>query len=279
MIREIKTEDITKAVTDLCIKAGRELPEDVYEALKKGQAAETSELAADILGQLIENAELAKSEGLPICQDTGLLVVFAEMGRDVHLDGDIYEAINEGVRQGYEQAYLRKSVCDPFTRANTGDNTPAVVHLKMVEGDRLKLTVVPKGGGSENMSRVFMLRPADGWPGIREKIIETAVSAGPNPCPPTIIGVGIGGTFERAAILAKESLLRPVGQPNPDPDLAAKEKEVLDALVASGLGPQALGGRTFTLAVHIYKLPCHIASLPVAVNVQCHAARHKEIVL
>ncbi len=278
-MREIKTADITRAVAELCIKANRELPQDVLAAIKEAKESETSPLAADILGQLEENARLAREEGLPICQDCGLAIVFVELGRDAHLDGDLYEAINQGVRQGYQEGYLRKSVCDPFTRANTGDATPAVIHLKLVEGDGVKLIVVPKGGGSENMSRVFLLKPADGWEGMKKAIIDTVIEAGPNPCPPVIVGVGIGGTFDRSCLLAKEALLRPVGQPNPDPDLAAKEAEVLEALQESGLGVQGLGGKTLALAVHMKMQPCHIASLPVAVNIQCHAARHKEVVL
>jgi len=279
MIREFKVENISRAVAELCVTANRELPQDVLEALKENRAAETTELAKDILDQLIENARLAREEKLPICQDTGLAVVFIELGRDVHLDGDLYEAVNQGVRQGYEEGYLRKSACHPFSRANTGDGAPAIVHLNLVEGDKVRLIVAPKGGGSENMSRVYMLAPAAGWEGIRDRIIQTVIEAGPNPCPPTVIGVAIGGNFERAALMAKRALLRPLDQPNPDPDLRAKEAEVLEALRKSGLGPQGLGGRTLTLAVHIILEPCHIASLPLAINVQCHAARHKEIVL
>jgi len=279
MIREFKVENISRAVAELCVTANRELPEDVLEALKENRAAETTELAKDILDQLIENARLAKEEKLPICQDTGLAVVFVELGRDVHLDGDLYEAINQGVRQGYAEGYLRKSSCHPFSRANTGDGAPAIVHLEMVEGDKVRLIVAPKGGGSENMSRVYMLAPAAGWEGVRDRIIQTVIEAGPNPCPPTVIGVAVGGNFERAALMAKKVLMRPLDQPNPDPDLRAKEAEVLEALRKSGLGPQGLGGRTLTLAVHVSLEPCHIASLPLAINVQCHAARHKEIVL
>lgn len=278
-MRELPVLEISKCVAELFIEANRHLPEDVYAALEQAQATETSPLGQDILGQLLKNARLAKEEGLPICQDTGLVIVFVDLGREVHLDGDLYEAVNDGVRRGCEEGYLRRSVCDPFTRQNTGYGGPAVVHLRLVAGDRVKIVVVPKGGGSENMSRLYMLPPAAGWAGVKDRIVETIIQAGPNPCPPTIVGVGIGGSFDRAAILAKEALLRPVGQPNPDEDLAAKEAEVLQALQDSGLGPQALGGRTFSLAVHILKLPCHIASLPVVVNVQCHAARHKERVL
>ena len=278
-MREIEAERISEAVAELCQKANQELPGDVYRALQESRARESEPLAVDILDQLIQNADLAKDEGLPICQDTGLAVVFVELGQEVRLVGDLYQAVEAGVRRGYEEGYLRKSVCDPFTRANTGDNTPAVVHLSLVPGDQVRLMVAPKGGGSENMSRLHMLKPADGWEGCRERIIQAVIEAGPNPCPPTIIGVGIGGNFERAAIMAKEALLRPLGSANPDPGLAAKEAEVLAALQDSGLGPQALGGRTFSLGVHIKTQPCHIASLPLAINVQCHAARHKEAVL
>ena len=278
-MRLIQAERIGDAVAELCRTANQELPQDVYQALEQAKAREESPLARDILDQLTRNADLAREEGLPICQDTGIAVVFVELGQEAEIKGDLYRAIDQGVRKGYEEGYLRKSVCDPFTRANTGDNTPAVVHLSLVPGEKVKVTVAPKGGGSENMSRLHMLKPADGWAGCRERIIQAVIEAGPNPCPPTIIGVGIGGNFERSAILAKEALLRPLGSENPDPDLAAKEAEILAALEASGLGPQALGGRTFSLGVHIKVQPCHIASLPLAINVQCHAARHKEAVI
>jgi fumarate hydratase subunit alpha len=229
---------------------------------------------------LIENARIAREEHVPICQDTGLAVIFLEIGQDVHLvGGDLKEAIHQGVREGYGEGYLRKSACHPFTRANTGDNTPAVIYLDMVSGDQVKIWVVPKGGGSENMSRLFMLPPSAGLAGVTEKILETVKDAGPNPCPPTIIGVGIGGTFEQAALQAKKSLLRELGSANPDPELDHLEKEILLQINKSGIGPQGLGGRTTSLAVHIRLLPCHIASLPVAVNVQCHASRHKEAVI
>lgn len=278
-MRELKTELIREAVAELCQTANQELPGDVLAAFERGRAEEDSPLARDILDQLKANAELARSEGLPICQDTGLAVIFVEIGREVALQGDLYQAIQEGVRRGYKDGFLRKSVCDPFSRANTGDNTPAVIHTRLVPGDKVKLIVAPKGGGSENMSRLQMLKPADGWEGCKERIIATALEAGPNPCPPIIVGVGIGGNFERSAMLAKEALLRPLGEPNPDPDLAAKEAEIEAVLKASGLGPQALGGKTFALGVHLLVEPCHIASLPLAVNIQCHAARHKEVVL
>lgn len=278
-MRQVKTAEISRAVAELCIQANRLLPEDVLAALKKARLAETSKLAEDILDQLIANARLAREESLPICQDTGLAVVFVELGREVHLNGDLTQAVNDGVRQGYKEGYLRASACDPITRVNTNDAAPAVIHLRLVEGDKIRLIVVPKGGGAENMSRLYMLPPSAGWEGMKERIIETVVEAGPNPCPPTIVGVGIGGNFEQVAKLAKEALLRPLDQPNPDPDLAAKEAEVLAALLATGLGPEGLGGRSFVLGVSILKSPCHIASLPLAVNLNCHAARHKERVL
>jgi len=229
---------------------------------------------------LLENARIAKEERIPMCQDCGLAVVFAEIGQDVHLvGGDFYQAVNAGIRQGYGEGHLRKSLCHPLTRANTGDNTPAVIHTEIVPGDRLKLTVVPKGGGSENMSRLFMLKPADGLAGIRAKVVLTVEEAGLNPCPPIIVGVGIGGNFERAALLAKKSLLRELGQANPDPEVAAIERQLLAEVNDLGIGPQGLGGRITAMAVHVLMQPCHIASLPVAVNIQCHASRHQEVLL
>jgi fumarate hydratase subunit alpha len=249
-------------------------------ALARGLEEEESPSGKEIFRQLLENARIAKEERIPMCQDCGLAVVFAELGQDVHLvGGDFEAAIHEGVRQGYGEGYLRKSMCHPLTRANTGDNTPAVIYTEIVPGDRLKLTVVPKGGGSENMSRLYMLKPAEGLAGIKERVVLTVDEAGPNPCPPIIVGVGIGGTFERAALLAKKSLLRELGQANPDPEVAAIEEQLLEEVNRLGIGPQGLGGRITALAVHVLMQPCHIASLPVAVNIQCHASRHKEVVL
>ena len=280
MIRELDVKEITRAIKKLSIEANEELGEDVLFCFQKALQKEISPVGKEILGQLIENARIAKEEHLPMCQDTGLAVIFLEIGQDLHLiGGDLKEAVNQGVREGYGEGYLRKSSCHPFSRANTGDNTPAVIYTDVVPGDRLKIWVVPKGGGSENMSRLFMLPPSAGIAGIKEKIVETVRDAGPNPCPPTIIGVGIGGTFEQAALQAKKSLLRPLGTANPDPELDQLEKEVLGLINKLGIGPQGLGGRTTSLAVHIRLLPCHIASLPVAVNVQCHASRHKEVTL
>ncbi|MFH0786502.1 MAG: fumarate hydratase [Pseudomonadota bacterium] len=280
MIRELNVKEITRAIKQLCIEANEQLGDDVLSCFQQAIRNETSPVGKEILDQLIENARIAREEKVPICQDTGLAIIFLEIGQDLHLTGgDLVEAVNQGVREGYGEGFLRKSACHPFTRKNTGDNTPAVMYIDLVPGDRLKLWVVPKGGGSENMSRIFMLPPSAGLAGIKEKILETVREAGPNPCPPTIIGVGIGGTFEQAALQAKKSLLRPLGTPNTDPELNQLESEVLALINKLGIGPQGLGGRTTSLAVHIRLLPCHIASLPLAINVQCHASRHKEVTL
>jgi fumarate hydratase subunit alpha len=279
-MRQIEATEITRAVKEAAIAANYDLGEDLLAALKKGEKEEESPSGREIFRQLLENASIALEERVPLCQDCGLTVVFVELGQDVHIvGGDLEQAIQEGVRQGYGEGYLRKSLCHPLTRANTGDNTPAVIHTQIVPGDRLKLTVVPKGGGSENMSRVFMLKPAEGVAGIIDRVVTTVREAGPNPCPPIIVGVGIGGTFERAALLAKKALLREVGSPNPDPELAALEKALFKAVNDLGIGPQGLGGRITALAMHVVMQPCHIASLPVAVNIQCHASRHKEAIL
>ena len=277
-MREIPISQITTAVRDLCIKANTHLGEDVLQAFAQAIDQEVSPTGKDILEKLVENARIARDEGIPICQDTGFAVVFVEIGQEVRLvGGDLKEAINQGVRQGYEKGYLRKSVCHPFTRKNTGDNTPAVIHLDIVPGDRVKLIVAPKGGGSENMSRVTMLTPAVGIQGVKDFVVQRVKESGANPCPPTIVGVGIGGTFETTALLAKKALLRPLGSENPDPELAALEQELYEEINALGIGPQGLGGRITSLAVHVNMMESHIASLPVAVNIQCHAARHKEI--
>jgi fumarate hydratase subunit alpha len=279
-VREIDVSTITEAVKGLCMEANFDLGQDVLEAFKRAGAREESPTGIEILRQLEENASIARQERVAICQDTGIAVVFVELGQDVHLvGGDLNHAIHEGVRQGYQEGYLRKSLCHPFTRANTGDNTPAVIHVKIVPGETVKLIVAPKGGGSENMSRVTMLTPAVGKKGIVEYVVQRVKESGSNPCPPTIIGVGIGGTFENAALLAKEALLRPVGSENPDPELASLEGEILERINRLGIGPQGLGGRTTSLAVHINMMSCHIASLPLAVNIQCHAQRHKEAVI
>jgi len=279
-MREIHVNQITRAIRELAIRANTELGEDVLNCFKESLSREESPTGRDILLRLIENAEIARSEQIPMCQDTGLAVVFVEMGQDVHIvGGTLREAIEEGVRQGYSEGYLRKSACHPFTRQNTGDNTPAVIHIDLVAGEGFKLIFAPKGGGSENMSRVTMLTPAVGVEGVKEFVVQRVKESGPNPCPPTIVGVGIGGTFEQAALLAKKALLRPLGSDNPDPELDRLEKEWLEEINRLGIGPQGLGGRITSLAVHVNMMPCHIASLPVAVNIQCHAARHKEVEL
>ncbi len=279
-MREINVAKVTQAVKEAAIAADYEATEDLLEAFRRGEEEEESAAGKEIFCQLLENAAIASQERIPLCQDCGLAVIFVELGQEVRLVGGNFEdAIQEGVRQGYAEGYLRKSLCHPLTRANTGDNTPAVIHTRIVPGDHLKLTVVPKGGGSENMSRIHMLRPSDGWAGIKDRVVTTVREAGANPCPPIIVGVGIGGTFENAALLAKKALLREVGQPHPDPEIAAMERELLTAVNDLGIGPQGLGGRITAMAVHLLMQPSHIASLPVAVNIQCHSSRHKEVEL
>lgn len=279
-MRQIDVKLITEKVRDLCIEANTDLGEDVFEAFDRALQKEESPLGVEILKELKENARIAREEKVAICQDTGFAVVFIELGQEVHLvGGALKEAIFEGVRQGYRDGYLRKSICHPFSRANTGDNTPAVIHTEIVPGDGIKIIVAPKGGGSENMSRVVMLTPSDGVEGIKRYVVQRVKESGSNPCPPTIVGVGIGGTFEMAALLAKKSLLRPLGSRNSDPELDRLESEILEEINRLGIGPQGLGGRTTSLAVHILMMPCHIASFPLAVNIQCHAQRHKEAVI
>ncbi|MFQ6059665.1 MAG: fumarate hydratase, partial [Anaerolineae bacterium] len=255
---------------------------DVIQALQRAHENEVSPVGREVLGQLLENAQIARDERMPLCQDTGVTVVFLELGQDVHIvGGDLAQAINEGVRKGYQEGYLRKSVVDkPLSaRINTRDNTPAVIHTEVVPGDRLKITVMPKGGGAENMSTLKMLSPAAGRQGVVDFVVKTVDEAGGKPCPPTIVGVGVGGSAEYAFFLAKRALLRPVGKPHPDPEVAELEAEILERANRLGIGPMGLGGRTTVLAVHVETHPCHIASLPVAVNIQCHSARHKEAVL
>lgn len=277
-MRKISAHTILKAVKDASIRANMELAEDVYNALKDAETKEESPLGKKILTQLLENAEIAKKENIPICQDTGTAVMFVEIGHDVSIiDGDLSSAIEEGIRQGYTNGYLRKSMCHPITRQNTGDNTPIIIHVDLIPGSTLKMWLLPKGGGGENMSRLFMLSPAAGWQGIKEKVVETIVDAGPNPCPPIIVGVGIGGNFEQSTLLSKKALLRTLGTPNADSALTEMEKEVLEEINKTGIGPQGLGGRITALAVHILMMSCHIASLPLAVNIQCHASRHMEL--
>ena len=279
-MKQISCREITDHVRKICLEANFALGEDVLQAFNAAEKNEESPIGREIMGMLTENARIAKDESIPMCQDTGFAVFFVELGDDVRvIDGNLIEAINEGVRRGYQEGYLRKSICHPFTRKNTGDNTPAVVHVELVPGDKLKIIFAPKGGGSENMSRVTMLRPSDGKKGIKDFVVTRVKESGANPCPPTIVGVGIGGTFEKAAWLAKKALLRPLGSAHPDPELAAFEQEIFTAINNLGIGPQGFGGSTTSLAVHIELFPCHIASLPVAVNINCHAHRHKEVIL
>lgn len=279
-MRDISVEKITDAVRDLAIRSNIELGDDVIKAFERALEQEESPTGKEILKRLIENARIAREQRIPMCQDTGFGVVFVELGQDVRITGgSLKAAIEEGVRRGYEEGYLRKSICHCITRKNTGDNTPAVIHFDIVPGDKLRIIFAPKGGGSENMSRVTMLTPAAGIEGVRDFVIQRVKESGPNPCPPTIVGVGIGGTIEQAAILAKKALLRPLGSENPDEELRVLERDWLEQINHLGIGPQGLGGRITSLAVHINMMPCHIASLPVAVNIQCHAARHKEIEL
>ncbi len=281
-MREIEVNRITEEVARLCRDANYSLPEDVVNALNQALKTEQSPVGRQALEQIIENARLAQSEQLAICQDCGTTVVYLEIGQDLHIiGGNLYEAINEGVRRGYNEGYLRKSIVNqPFSsRINTADNTPAVIHTDIVPGDKLKITIVPKGGGSENMSRLFMLNPSKGRRGIIESIVKAVDEAGSNPCPPIIVGVGIGGTAEKAMELSKKSVLRKVGEHNPDPETAELEKELLQQINALGIGPQGYGGTVTALGVNIEIFPSHIASMPLAVNLQCHAARHKEATL
>ncbi|HZK17908.1 MAG TPA: fumarate hydratase [Clostridia bacterium] len=281
MIKTIKAGVITDVVAKLCKEANFQLGEDMVAALEKGQDEEISLTGKNILKQLLENAEIARDESVPICQDTGFAVVFVELGQDVRIEGgNLNEAIDEGVRKGYTEGYLRKSIVgNPINRVNTGDNTPSIIHTEIVPGDELKITVAPKGGGGENMSTLKMLKPAEGVEGVKNFVLETVRLAGPNPCPPIVLGVGIGGTFEKAAFLAKKALLRPAGSPNKMPEIAVLEKELLDDVNGIGIGPQGFGGRVTALSVNIETFPTHIACLPVAVNINCHASRHKSCIL
>lgn len=277
-MRELDVREIENAVREMCISANCNLPEDIYKKLCRSERNEESETGKDILRNIIKNANLAKKNRVPICQDTGMATLFIEIGQEVHLTGgDFEQAVNEGVRKGYRDGYLRKSIVrDPFLRDNTGDNTPAVIHLKIVAGDRVKIVLAPKGFGSENMSRIKMLKPSDGMKGVEEFVIQAVSEAGPNPCPPIFVGVGIGGTFEKVAETAKRALLRSVDDINPDPSLAEMEKRLLLKINNLGIGPQGLGGRTTALAVKVETYPTHIAGLPAAVAINCHATRHEE---
>lgn len=279
-MRIIKSSEITKVVRDMCIKANIYLGEDVVESLKENKEKENSELGKNILNILIKNCKIAKEKQMPICQDTGMAVFFVSIGQDVHVEGkNISDAINEGVKQGYEDGFLRKSVVTPIDRKNTQDNTPAIIHYDIVEGDKITIEFAPKGFGSENMSKMKMLKPSDGIKGIQKFIIETVKEAGPNPCPPIVVGVGIGGTIEKCAQIAKKSLLRDIGQHNKDENIKNLEIQILKEINNLGIGPQGLGGNTTALAVNIETFPTHIAGLPVVVNINCHAARHKKAII
>ena len=280
-IRTIDTSLITETVERLCIEANESLPEDVRAALDRFRAAEQSVIACGILDNIIENYRIADTEKVPICQDTGMACIFLEIGQDVHLTGcDLYTAVNEGVRRGYEKGYLRKSVvADPVRRGNTGDNTPAVITTDIVPGDKVKITVAPKGFGSENMSAIRMFKPSAGIEGIKDFVVETVKIAGPNPCPPMVVGVGIGGNFDRVALLAKRALLRPIDTHHPDPYYAELEDELLDKINSLDIGPQGFGGVTTALGLNIETMPTHIAGMPAAVNISCHVTRHKTAVI
>ena len=275
-MRSIKAEEITKNIKEMCIEANHFLSSDMKEALDRAAEMEESPVGKQVLGQLQENLEIAGSETIPICQDTGMAVVFLKIGQDVHIEGgSLTDAVNQGVREGYQEGYLRKSVVrDPIERENTKDNTPAVLHCEIVDGEGLEITVAPKGFGSENMSRVFMLKPADGIEGVKEAVLTAVRDAGPNACPPMVIGVGIGGTFEKCALMAKQALTRNLHETSPVPYVQELEKELLEKINGLGIGPAGLGGRVTALAVNVETYPTHIAGLPVAVNICCHVNRH-----
>jgi fumarate hydratase subunit alpha len=279
-MREVHVDAIISAVENLFIDANINLSQNVIDAIKGAIDKEESATGKEVLRELVRNAEIAKEERLPVCQDTGLAITFVEIGQDVHIiGGNLSDAVSEGVKKGYQKGYLRKSCCHPFTRKNTGDNTPPIMHTKIVPGNTLKIIAMPKGGGSENYGEVRMLTPSQGREGVKAFILEMIKKGGPNPCPPIIVGVGIGGNLETSAALSKEALMAPLGVRNSDPELAILETELLDEINRIGIGPQGYGGTVTALDVHIRMLPCHIASLPVAVNIQCHAHRIKEVIL
>ena len=279
-MRELSAQMITDVIKRLCVEANCHLPQDMKNCIRTSLKLEDWPGAKEILERIVENFEIADAENQPICQDTGVACVFLKIGQEVHINGDIHEAVNEGVRQGYREGYLRKSVVrDPLDRVNTGDNTPAFIYYELVPGDKVEITLAPKGFGSENMSKIRMLRPSDGVQGVVDFVVQAVEEAGPNPCPPIVVGVGIGGTFDKAALLAKKALLRPTDAPNENPFYARLEQELLEKINALGIGPQGLGGRTTALAVNIETMPTHIAGLPVAVNINCHVTRHQTEVL
>lgn len=281
MMREVNVEKIIETVKTLSIEANYFLGNDIKEALKKCREEETYELAGQVLDKIILNSKIAKDEQMPMCQDTGMACVFVEVGQDVHIvGGKLEDAINEGVRRGYSEGFLRKSVVeDPIRRVNTKDNTPAIIYYDIVDGDKIKITLAPKGFGSENMSKIGMLKPSDGLEGVKKFIIDTVKAAGPNPCPPMVVGVGIGGSFDKAAYLAKKALIRPINTSNKDEFYKDLEEELLEKINKLGIGPQGFGGKTTALGLNIEVYPTHIAGLPVAVNINCHATRHKEAII
>jgi len=280
-VRELHVDQVAETIANLVMEANYVLEPDVVAALEKARNDEPSPVGQAVLHQLAENAELARTERVPMCQDTGNALIFLEIGQDLHfVGGDLYEAINRGVARGYVDGYLRKSILDdPIRRKNTGNNTPAFIYTDIVPGDKLRIRVAAKGGGAENMGQLRMLPPSAGWEGAKKFIVEAVAAAGPNACPPLLIGVGVGGNFDKVALLAKKALLRPIGQPNPDPDWAAREQELLTEINKLGVGPMGLGGKVTAFAVHIETMACHITALPVAVNIECHSHRHKEVVL
>ena len=279
-MRTIHASLLTDTIASLCVEANCRLPEDMRRSIENARNEEKWDTARGILDKIIENYNIADEKFVPICQDTGVCCVFLKIGTDVHIEGDLIEAVNEGVRRGYRDGYLRKSVVgDPLRRVNTGDNTPAMLYTELVPGDKLELTVAPKGFGSENMSKLAMLKPSDGVEGVKDFVVKTVEEAGPNPCPPIVVGVGIGGTFDKAALLAKKALMRSTDERNKDEYYASLEAELLDRINALGIGPQGFGGRTTALAVNIETMPTHIAGLPVAVNINCHVTRHRTVIL
>ena len=279
-MRIIEAAKVTEVVRRLCIEANCHLTADLKDRITSCRACETFPVAQGILDQIIENYNIADENNVPVCQDTGMACVFIDVGQDVHVEGNLEEAIHEGVRQGYTDGYLRKSVVrDPLDRVNTGDNTPAMIYYNIVSGDQIKITVAPKGFGSENMSQIKMLKPSDGLQGVKDFVVKVVEDAGPNPCPPIVVGVGVGGTFDKAAFMAKKALLRPVDSHNAEPFWAELEDELLEKINALGIGPQGFGGRTTALAVNIEKCPTHIAGLPIAVNINCHVTRHQSEVI
>ncbi|MFW6216501.1 MAG: fumarate hydratase [Desulfohalobiaceae bacterium] len=277
-MREVQADTIYQEMLQAIQQTATHLPRDVLQALQEAKQSEDQESAREVLDQLLKNAELARESGLPLCQDTGLGVFFVRLGQECRIKGgDLAQVLNQAMVDAYEQAYLRKSVCHPLSRANTGDNSPALIHFDLVPGQELSIRFMAKGGGSENMSRCTMLTPAQGWTGIKDFVLQRVAQAGPNPCPPTIVGIGIGGSFDQAPVLAKEALFLPLDQPNIDPELAQMEQELLTEINQLGVGPMGLGGKTTCLGVRIKMAPCHIASLPLAVNIQCHSSRHVEV--